>query len=89
MGIMAKTDLTNQRRAFVEEYVRSGDHLEAAKKAGYTEVHALPNQVCKLRSEGADKITKELGLTLQKLKLGIHLNKMILSLTCQSLSYTF
>ena len=31
--IMAKTDLTNQRQVFVEEYVRSGDHLEAAKKA--------------------------------------------------------
>ena len=30
---MAKTDLTNQRQVFVEEYVRSGDHLEAAKKA--------------------------------------------------------
>ena len=29
MGIMAKTDLTNQRQVFVEEYVRSGDHLEA------------------------------------------------------------
>ena len=32
---MAKTDLTNQRQVFVEEYVRSGDHLEAAKNAGY------------------------------------------------------
>ena len=29
---MAKTDLTNQRQVFVEEYVRSGDHLKAAKK---------------------------------------------------------
>ena len=35
---MAKTDLTNQRQVFVEEYVRSGDHLEAAKKAGYKAV---------------------------------------------------
>ena len=33
---MAKTDLTNQRQVFVEEYVRSGDHLEAAKKAEET-----------------------------------------------------
>ncbi len=33
MVITAKTDLTNQRQVFVEEYVRSGDHLEAAKKA--------------------------------------------------------
>ena len=29
---MAKTDLTNQRQVFVEEYVPSGDHMEAAKK---------------------------------------------------------
>ena len=32
---MEKTDLTNQRQVFVVEYVRSGDHLVAAKKAGY------------------------------------------------------
>ena len=51
---MAKTDLTNQRQVCVEEYVRPGDHLEAAKKASYKEVHALPNQVFKLLSEGAD-----------------------------------
>ena len=38
---MAKTDLTNQRQMFVEEYVRSGDHLEAAKKAGYKDTHTL------------------------------------------------
>ena len=38
---MAKTDLTNQRQVFVEEYVRSGDHLEEAKKAGYKDTHAL------------------------------------------------
>ena len=29
---MAKTNLTNQRQVFVDKYVRSGDHLEAAKK---------------------------------------------------------
>ena len=29
---MAKTDLTNQKQVFVEEYVRSRYHLEAAKK---------------------------------------------------------
>ena len=33
------TNLTNQRQVFVEEYVRSGDHLEAAKKAGYKDTH--------------------------------------------------
>ncbi len=35
---MAKTDLTNQRQVFVEEYVRSGDHLEAAKKVDRHEI---------------------------------------------------
>ena len=29
---MAKTDLSNQRQVFVEVYVRSGDHLEAARR---------------------------------------------------------
>ena len=47
MGITAKTDLTNQRQVFVEEYVRSGDHLDAAKKAGYKDTHTLMNQACK------------------------------------------
>ena len=32
---MANTNLTNQRQVFVEEYVHSGNQLEAAKKAGY------------------------------------------------------
>ena len=44
MGIMANTNLTNQRQVFVEEYVRSGDHLEAAKKTGYKDTHTLRNQ---------------------------------------------
>ena len=57
---MAKTDLTNQRQVFVEEYVRSGDHLEAAKKAGYKDTHTLRNQACRLRRECADEITDEL-----------------------------
>ena len=60
MGTMAKTDLTNQRQVFVEEYVRSGDHLKAAKKAGYKDTHTLRNQACKLRRECADQITEEL-----------------------------
>ena len=41
-------------------YVRSGDHLEAAKKAGYKDTHTLRNQACKLRRECADQITEEL-----------------------------
>ena len=57
---MTKTDLTNQRQVFVEEYVRSGDHLEAAKKAGDKDTHTLRNQACKLRRECADEITDEL-----------------------------
>ena len=57
---MAKSDLTNQRQVFVEEYVHSGDHLEAAKKAGYKDTHTLRNQACKLRRECADEITEEL-----------------------------
>ena len=40
---MANPNLTNQRQVFVEEYVRSGDHLEAAKKAGYKE-HAYTSK---------------------------------------------
>ena len=51
------TNLTNQRQVFVEEYVRSGDHLDAAKKAGYKATHTLRNQSCKLRRECADDIS--------------------------------
>ena len=54
------TNLTNQRQIFVEEYVRSGDHLDAAKKAGYKDTHTLRNQACKLRRECADDISEEL-----------------------------
>jgi len=57
---MTKTDLTNQRQVFVEEYVRSGNNLEAAKKAGYKDTHTLRNQACKLRRECAEEITDEL-----------------------------
>ena len=39
---MAKTDLTNQRQVFVEECVRSGDHLEATKKAGGSSMRVFP-----------------------------------------------
>ena len=72
---MAKTDLTNQRQVFVEEYVRSGDHLEAAKKAGYKDTHTLRNQACKLRRECADEITEELPwsiITKSYMNLGIN-----------------
>ena len=68
MEIMANTNLTNQRQVFVEEYVRSGDHLEAAKKAGYKDTHTLRNQACKLRRECAEEITEE-SYTVTLLKL--------------------
>ena len=55
---MAKTDLTNQRQVFVEEYVRSGDHLEAAKKAGYKDTHTHLNQACKFRMDCVEEITE-------------------------------
>ncbi len=57
---MTKTDLTNQRQLFVEEYVRSGDHLEAAKKAGYKDTHTLRNQAFQLSRECADELADEL-----------------------------
>ena len=57
---MAKTDLTNQRQALVEEYVRSGDHPEAAMKAGYKDSDTVRNQAFKLRRECADEITEVL-----------------------------
>ena len=47
---MANTNLTDQRLVFVEEYVRSGDHLEVGNKAGYKDTHTLRNQACKLRA---------------------------------------
>ena len=71
---MAKTDLTNQRQVFVEEYVRSGDHLEAAKKAGYKDTHTLRNQACKLRRECADEITEELRFAASSLPSPVHMS---------------
>jgi len=57
---LANTNLTNQRQVFVEEYVRSGDDLEAAKRTGYKDTHTLRNQACKFHRECADKITDKL-----------------------------
>ena len=53
---MSKTDLTNQRQVFVEEYVRSGDHLEAAKKAGYKDTHTLRNQAFTWRVSDCEEL---------------------------------
>ena len=54
------TNLTNQRQVFIEEYGRSGDHLDKANKAGYKNNHTLRNHACKLRRENADDISEEL-----------------------------
>ena len=46
---MENTNLINQRQVFVGEYVRSGDHMKAAKKkAGYKDTYTLRNQISKL-----------------------------------------
>ena len=61
------TNLTNQRQVFVEDYVHSGDHLEAAKKAGYKDTHTLRNQACKLRRECADEKSEQLHLNFAEI----------------------
>ena len=58
---------------FVEEYVCTGDHLEAAKKSVLdTKVtHTLRNQYCKLRRNYADEITDELHRNFTEIAQGI------------------
>ena len=67
---MANTNLTNQRQVFVEEYVHSGNQLEAAKKAGIQSTHTLRNQAFKLRRECADEITEVLNRNLAEIAPG-------------------
>ena len=64
---MAKTDLTNQRQVFVEEYVRSGDHLEAAKKAGYKYIMTSVNCLTGTDrvAEAASKINANIYVNVQ------------------------
>ncbi len=59
------TNLTTQRQVSIEDDVRSGDHLEAAKKAGYKDTHTLRNQACKLRRECTEEITDSCHQYLQ------------------------
>tara|TARA_B100001964_G_scaffold10992_1_gene11682 strand:+ start:1121 stop:1312 length:192 start_codon:yes stop_codon:yes gene_type:complete len=63
---MAMTNLTNQRQVFVEEYVRSGDHLEAAKKAGYKDTHALGISLVSFAESVQMKSLKSYTVTLLK-----------------------
>ncbi len=70
---MANTNLTNQRQVFVEDYVCTGDHLEAAKKAvlDTKDTHTLRNQACKLRRKCSDEITEELHRNFTEIAQGI------------------
>ena len=54
---MGMTNLTKQRQVFVEEYVRLGEHLEAAKKTGYKDTYTLRDKTCTLRKEFVEEIT--------------------------------
>ena len=52
-------ELSEQRQVFVQEYCRLGDHVEAARRAGYSE-KTLNNQACKLKRELSGEIESEL-----------------------------
>ena len=53
--------LTDQRQVFLQEYCRHGNHVEAARRAGYSE-KTVANQACKLKRELASEIREELTL---------------------------
>ena len=53
--------LTEQRQIFIKEYCSLGDHVEAARRAGYSE-KTVANQACKLKRELASEIREELTL---------------------------
>ena len=52
--------LTDQRQVFLQEYCRHGNHVEAARRAGYSE-KTVANQACKLKRELASEIREELN----------------------------
>ena len=52
--------LTEQRQIFIKEYCALGDHVEAARRAGYSE-KTIANQACKLKRELASEIREELN----------------------------
>jgi len=53
--------LTEQWQVFIKEYCALGDHVEAARRAGYSE-KTVANQACKLKRELASEIREELTL---------------------------
>jgi hypothetical protein len=56
---MSLDHLTEQRQQFVREYIKTGDHVESARRAGYSR-KTLVNQACKLKRELAEEISGEL-----------------------------
>ena len=52
--------LTEQRQIFIQEYCALGDHVEAARRAGYSK-KTVANQACKLKRELASEIREELN----------------------------
>ena len=52
--------LTEQRQIFIKEYCALGDHVAAARRAGYSE-KTVANQACKLKRELASEIREELN----------------------------
>jgi hypothetical protein len=56
---MSLDHLTEQRQQFVREYIKTGDHVESARRAGYSR-KTLVNQACKLKRELANEISGEL-----------------------------
>ena len=53
--------LSEQRQIFIKEYCALGDHVQAARRAGYSE-KTVANQACKLKRELASEIREELTL---------------------------
>ena len=53
--------LSEQRQIFIKEFCALGDHVEAARRAGYSE-KTIANQACKLKRELASEIREELTL---------------------------
>ena len=53
--------LSEQRQIFIKEFCRLGDHVQAARRAGYSE-KTIANQACKLKRELASEIREELTL---------------------------
>ena len=55
---MKSDHLTEQRQIFIKEYCALGDHVQAARRAGYSE-KTVANQACKLKRELASEITSQ------------------------------